>query len=224
MVVAGAMNAAIEAHDLGLAGKWLGRSTPDMASEPQFLREEERYLSFRGDYEQSARVGQQALKVLPHDRDVVVYLGYDLLHMEKWDDLLALTKQYMDVLPKEPDIPLLQGYVHKHQGNSEEAEKDFTETLKRDPEVVTAYVNRGYTRNDMHKPEAAAADFEAALKRAPKDGEANLGMAYADLNLHKSQAAIRHANLAEQAMGDSKNVHVIRATAYGREGMHQGSP
>jgi len=218
MVVAGAMNAAIEAHDLALAGKWLSRSTPDMSSEPQFLREQERYLSFRGDYEQSAKVGQQALKVLPHDRDVVVYLGYDLMHMEKWDELLALTQQYMDVLPKEPDIPLLQGYVHKHQEKSEEAEQDFTETLKRDPEMVTAYVNRGYMRNDMHKPDAAAADFEAALKRDPKNGEANLGMAYADLNLHKSQAAIRHANLAEQIMGDSKNVHVIRATAYGREG------
>ena len=219
MVIAGAMNAAIEAHDLSLAGKWLARSTPDMAGEPQFLREQERYLSFRGDYEQSAKIGHQAIKVLPHDRDVVVYLGYDLLHMEKWDELLALTQQYMDVLPKEPDIPLLQGYVHKHQEKSEEAEQDFTETLKRDPEVVTAYVNRGYMRNDMHKPEAAAADFEAALKRDPRNGEANLGMAYADLNLHKSQAAIRHANLAEQIMGDSKNVHVIRATAYGREGM-----
>jgi tetratricopeptide (TPR) repeat protein len=219
MVVAGAMNAAIEAHDLALAGKWLARSTPDMASEPQFLREDERYLSFRGDYEQSAKVGEQAIKVLPHDRDVVVYLGYDLLHMEKWDELLALTQRYMDVLPKEPDIPLLQGYVHKHQGKSEEAEQDFTETLKRDPNVVTAYVNRGYMRNDTHQPEAAAADFEAALKREPKNGEANLGMAYADLNLHKSQAAIRHADLAEQIMGDSKNVHVIRATAYGREGM-----
>jgi len=219
MVVAGAMNAAIEAHDLDLAGKWLSRSSPDMASEPQFLREEERYLSFRGDYEQSAKIGQQAIKVLPHDRDVVVYLGYDLLHMEKWDELFALTQQYMDVLPKEPDIPLLQGYVHKHQGKSEEAEQDFTETLKRDPEMVTAYVNRGYLRNDTHQAEGAAADFEAALKRDPKNGEANLGMAYADLNLHKSQAAIRHADLAEQIMGDSKNVHVIRATAYGREGM-----
>ena len=198
MVVAGAMNAAIEAHDLGLAGKWLSRSTPDMSSEPQFLREEERYLSFRGDYEQSAKVGQEALKVLPHDRDVVVYLGYDLLHMEKWDELLALTQQYMDVLPKEADIPLLQGYVHKHQVKSEEAEQDFTEALKRDPEMVTAYVNRGYMRNDMHKPDAAATDFEAALKRDPKNGEANLGMAYADLNLHKSQAAIRHANIAEK--------------------------
>jgi len=219
MVVAGAMNAAIEAHDLGLAGKWLARSTPEMASEPQFLREDERYLSFRGDYEQSAKIAEQAIKVLPHDRDVVVYLGYDLLHMEKWDELLTLTQQYMTVLPKEPDIPLLQGYVHKHQGKSEEAEQDFTETLKRDPEVVTAYVNRGYMRNDLHKPDAASEDFEAALKRDPKNGEANLGMAYADLNLHKSQAALRHANLAEQIMGDSKNVHVIRATAYGREGM-----
>ena len=219
MVIAGAMNAAIEAHDLGLAGTWLSRSTPDMASEPQFLREQERYLTFRGDYAQSAKIGEQAIKVLPHDRDVVVYLGYDLLHMEQWDQLLALTQQYMNVLPKEPDIPLLQGYVHKHQGNSELAEQDFTETLNRDPNVTTAYINRGYMRNDMHKPEAAAQDFEAALKREPKNGEANLGMAYADLNLHKSQDAIRHANLAEQAMGDSKNVHVIRATAYGREGM-----
>lgn len=219
MVVAGAMNAAIEAHNLELAGKWLARSTPDMANEPQFLREEERYLSFKGDYEQSAKIAQQAIKVLPHDRDVVVYLGYDLLHMEQWDQLLALTQQYMSVLPKEPDIPLLEGYVYKHLGKSEEAERDFTETLKRDPEVVTAYVNRGYMRNDMHKPDAASEDFDAALKRDPKNGEANLGMAYADLNLHKSQAAIRHANLAEQSMGDSKNVHVIRATAYGREGM-----
>lgn len=219
LVIAGGMNAAIEAHQIPLAGKWFGRSTPEMAGEPQILREEERYLSFKGDYAQSEKIGQEAIKQLPHDRDVVVYLGYDLLHLERWNELLALTQQYMNVLPKEPDIPLLQGYVHKHEGKSEEAEQDFTETLKRDPNVVTAYVNRGYMLNDMHKPDAAAADFEAALKREPKDGEANLGLAYSDLDLHKPQAAIRHANLAEQAMGDSKDVHVIRATAYGREEM-----
>ena len=219
MIVAGGMNAAIEAHDIPLAGRWMGRSTPDMAQEPQFLREEERYLTFKGEYQQSAQIAQQAIKALPHDRDVVVYLGYDLLHLERWNDLLALTQQYMNVLPKEPDIPLLMGYVHKHEGKSEEAEKDFSETLARDPNIVTAYVNRGYMLNDMHKPDAAAADFEAALKREPKNGEAHLGLAYSDLDLHKPQAAIRHANLAEQAMGDSKNVHVIRATAYGRQDM-----
>jgi tetratricopeptide (TPR) repeat protein len=219
MVVAGGMNAAIEAHDIPLAGQWFGRSTPDMSDEPVFLREEERYLSFKGDYQKSAQVGEEALKSLPHDRDVVVYLGYDLLHMEKWNDLLALTEKYENTLPKEPDIPLLMGYVHKHQGLQQKAEQDFTETLTRDPNMVTAYDNRGFTLNDLHKPDAASADFEAALKRDPKDGEAHLGLAYADLDLHKPGAAIRHANLAEEAMGDSKNVHVIRATAYGREDM-----
>jgi predicted Zn-dependent protease len=113
----------------------------------------------------------------------------------------------------------LMGYVHKHQGQSEPAERDFTETLNRDPNVVTAYVNRGYMLNDIHKPDAAAADFEAALKREPGNGEANLGLAYADLDLDKPKAAIRHADLAEQALGDSKNVHVIRATAYAKEDM-----
>jgi tetratricopeptide (TPR) repeat protein len=219
LVVAGGMNAAIEAHDLSVAGKWLARSTPEMSNEPLLLREEERYLSFKGEYQQSALIGQKVIKQLPHDRDVVVYLGYDLLHLQRWNELLALTKQYENVLPKEADIPLLMGYVHKHEGESALAEQDFTEALNRDPNVVTAYVNRGYMLNDMHKPDAAEADFEAALKREPKNGEANLGLAYADLDLHNTKAAIRHANLAQQAMGDSKNVHVIRATAYARQDM-----
>ena len=219
LMVAGGMNAAIEAHDLNLAAKWSSRTTNDMLDEPQILRENERYLSFKGDYQQSAQIAQQAIKALPHDRDVIVYLGYDLLHLERWDELLGLAEQNMDVLPKEPDIPLLAGYVHKHKGQSEEAVKDFTETLKRDPEVVTAYVNRGYMLNDLRRPQDAARDFEAALRRDPKDGEAHLGLAYADLDLHKPEGALRHADLAERAMGDSKNVHVIRATAYARQDM-----
>jgi predicted Zn-dependent protease len=219
LVIAGGMNAAIEAHDLPLAGKWLDRSTPEMAHEPLLLREEERYLTFKGDYQQSEQIGQQALKAMPHDRDVVVYLGYDLLNLGRWDELQALTQRYETVLPKEPDIPLLLGYVHKHQNQSEEAERDFTETINRDPNVVTAYVNRGYMLNDLHRPDAAASDFEAALKRDPKDGEAHLGLAYANLDLHKPSAAIRHADLAEQFLGDSRNVHVIRATAFGRQDM-----
>jgi tetratricopeptide (TPR) repeat protein len=219
LIVAGGMNAAIEAHDITLAATWESRASQDMLDEPQVLREKERYLSFKGDYQQSADVAQQAIKVLPQDRDVVVYLGYDLLHLQKYEDLLALTEKYHDVLPKEPDIPLLAGYVHKQQGRSEQAREDFTETLKRDPEVVTAYVNRGYMLNDLRRPQEAAADFESALKRDPTDGEAHLGLAYADLDWHKPEGALKHADLAEQALGDSKNIHVIRATAYGRKDM-----
>jgi tetratricopeptide (TPR) repeat protein len=217
LIVAGGMNAAIESHNLDLAGEWLSRVTPEMQEHPQVLREKERYLSFKGEYQQSAQVAAEAIQALPRDRDVVVYLGYDLLHLQKYQDLLALTSKYNAVLPKEPDIPLLAGYVHKHDGLREQARQDFTEALDRDPDVETAYVNRGYMLNDLHQPEAAAADFDSALKREPNDGEAHLGLAYADLELKKPQAALRQAQLAEQSMGDSRDVHVIRATAYGRE-------
>jgi predicted Zn-dependent protease len=217
LIVAGGMNAAVEAQNLNLGGVWLGRVTPEMLLEPQVLREKERYLSFKGDNQQSAEVGREAIKVLPRDRDVVVYLGYDLLHLEKYGELLALTSEYLNILPKEPDIPLLQGYVHKHAGLSEQAREDFSETLNRDPEVVTAYVNRGYMLNDLHLAQAASTDFESALKREPNNGEAHLGLAYADLDLRKPEGALRESELAEHVLGDSKDIHVIRATAFGRQ-------
>jgi tetratricopeptide (TPR) repeat protein len=219
LIVAGGINAAIEAHDIPLAGQWMQRVTDPMLGEPQVLREKERYLSFDGKYQESSAVGDEAIKVLPKDRDVVVYLGYDLLHLEKYDDLLVLTTKYLDVLPQEADIPLLQGYVHKHQGLKEDAREDFTEALKRDPNVVTAYVNRGYMLNDLHEAQLASEDFKAAITREPGNGEAHLGLAYSSLDLNKPHAALEEADLAEKAMGDSRDVHVIRATAYSRQDM-----
>jgi tetratricopeptide (TPR) repeat protein len=219
LIVAGGMTAGIESHDFAVAGQWLSRVTGAMQSTPKILREKERYLSFRGDYQQSAQVGRQAIEVLPNDRDVVVYLGYDLLHLGKYEELLQLTTKYWNILPKEPDVPLLAGYVHKHDGMKEQALRDFTEVLTRDPSVVTAYANRGFILSDMGQPQAAAADFEGALRREPLDGEAHLGLAYAELDLNNPQAALHAAQLAGEESGDSRDLHVIRATAYGREGM-----
>jgi tetratricopeptide (TPR) repeat protein len=219
LVVAGGINAGIESHNLDEAGAWANRATEAMQREPQILREEERYLSFKGEYSKSEAIGQKAIQVLPRDRDVVVYLGYDMLNLHQYDQLLALTGKYQDVFPKEPDTPLLAGYVEKHDGKLEEARRDFTEALNRDPSVVTAYVNRGYVLNDLHDPKAASDDFLAALKREPKNGEAHLGLAYSYLDLHRPQEAIRQSELAEASLGNSRLVHVIRATAYGREGI-----
>jgi tetratricopeptide (TPR) repeat protein len=218
-IVAGGMNAAIEGHNLDLAATWLQRVTPDMQSAPLVLAQKERYYNFKGDVRQSEQFGEEAIKALPRDRDVVVYLGYDLLAEEKYDQLLDLMKQNMDTFPKEPDIPLLVGYVYKHNGDREQAVQAFTEALHRDPNVVTAYVNRGFVLNDLRRPDDAARDFDEALKRDPKDGQAHLGLAFSDLALNRSEEAIHQSQLAEASLGDSKALHVIRATGYGREGM-----
>ncbi|MGH7193658.1 MAG: tetratricopeptide repeat protein, partial [Candidatus Saccharimonadales bacterium] len=165
LIVAGGMNAGIEAHKLDATAAWYRRVTDKMRNDPQILKETERYLRLSGQYRESADVGRKAIEVLPQDRDVVVYLGYDLLQLGKYDELAQLTAKYNTVFPKEPDIPLLDGYVQKHNGNLQLALRDFTEALRRDPDVVTAYVNRGYVLNDLHNPTDASKDFEAALKR-----------------------------------------------------------
>ena len=219
LIVAGGINAAVERHDLKLAGVWVQRATGDIANSPQVMAEEERYYRFTDKPEISAELGRKAIQSLPKNRDVVVYLGYDLLSLEKYDELLALTQKYEDVLPKEPDIPLLAGYVYKHNNDPEKAVEAFSEALRRDPSVTTAYVNRGYVYNNLQKPELASADFEEALKREPKNGEAHLGLAYSDLALNRNFEALKQSKMAESAMGDSGPLHLIRATAYGREGM-----
>lgn len=219
LIVAGGMNTAIETHDLPRAAKWLGRATSEMQLEPHLMREKERYLRFMGDYRQSAEVGREAIKKLPTDRDVVVYLGYDLLYLQQYDELLQLTSQYATLLPKEPSIPLLAGYAHKHAGQLDLAQDDFSRALERDPELVTAYVNRGYVLHDLRQPEAAASDFESALQREPQNGEAHLGLAYSSLDLHRPRVALEQVQLAQEEMGDSMPIHLIRATAFGQNGM-----
>lgn len=218
LVVAGGMNAGIEAHQLPLAADWLSRATPGMAQNPRLMLETERYFSFAGDYQRSADVGEQTIKKLP-TRDAVVYLGYDLLHLERYNELLELTEQYDGRLIKEPDIPLLAGYVHKHRGQLEEARLDFTRALERNGQIPTAFVNRGFVLNDLHQAKLAAADFEAALKLEPNNGEAHLGLAYASLTLHRPRVALRQVQLAQEQLGDSMPIHLIRATAYGEAGM-----
>jgi tetratricopeptide (TPR) repeat protein len=217
-VVAGGMNAGIESHKLDVAGRWMKRATPAMQNNARLLREEERYLSFRGNYQESARIGEKAIGLLPKDRDVVVYLGYDYLHLDRYQDLLQLTQKYNSILTKEPDIPLLAGYVEKHDNHLNEARADFTEAVERDPNTTTAYVNRGYILHDLHQPRAAESDFETALHQDPKNSEAHMGLAYTSLDLHKPQMALREVNLAVVGQPDALPVHLIRATAYGQEG------
>lgn len=219
LAIAGGMNAAIEAHKYPLAGQWLALASPQMQQDSFIQREKERYLSWIGDYKGSAEVGEQLIAKLPHDRDVVVYLGYDLLHLERYDELLQLSTKYEDTLPQEPDLPLLAGYAYKHNGDLPHAQAEFTKSIERGPNVATAYVNRGFVLHDQRQGAAAVADFDAALKIDPKNGEAHLGLAYADLDLHRERQALEQAKLAEKEMGDSEALHLIRGTAYGDEGL-----
>lgn len=219
LIVAGGINAAVERHDLKLAAVWVDRAKGPIAEAPEVMAEEERYYRFSDQPRISEELGEKAIRYLPRNRDVVVYLGYDMLSLNQFNELYALTQKYENLLPKDRDIPLLAGYVYRHNHEPEKAVASFSEVLRRDPTVVTAYINRGFVYNDIHKPELAAPDFEQAIKINAKDGEAHLGLAYADLAMNRNLQAVHEAGLALRYSGDSGAIHEIRANAYGREGM-----
>ncbi len=213
-IVASGSNAAIEAGKVDLAGEWIARATGTMKNDPRVMRETERYLFLKGRYAESARLGEQAIVKLPHDRDAAVYLGYDLYNLGRYDEVLALVSRYESTMPKEANFPLLAGHVHKQNQLLQQAIDDFSRALDKDPKMFEALVNRGYVRNDMQDAQAAIRDFEPALKMNPNSGIARLGLAFSYLQLHRSREALEETNKAEKLLGELGATHMARATAY----------
>lgn len=217
LIIAGATNAALEGHNPDLAKRWLDRAQGKMNDSPQVSRERERYLTLKGDYAESAKLGYAVLEKLPHDREGAVYLAYDLYYLGRYDEALALITKYEPILPDDKDLPLVAGYVHGHNGQLQEALKDYTLALERDPKMATGYVNRGFVLNDLREPGKSVKDFQTAIQLQPDYGEAHLGLAYADLQLHRPKPALSQLDTAQKILGKSHVWHLARAEAFRQE-------
>ncbi len=219
LIISGAMNAALEGHQLALAKRWLDRSSQDVQNNPQVMREHERYLTMTGDYSASAELGPKVLEKLPGDREAIDYLAYDLLFLNRYDEAGAMVSRYRDSLPRDRDLPLISGYIHAHNRENEQAVMEFTRALEIDPKMATGYMNRGYVYNDLRLPAKAEADFRKALSLKPDYGQAHLGLAYALLQLRRSSAALKEADLSAASLPDSGSLHLAKAEAYRQRAM-----
>ena len=219
LIVAGAINAALEAHHLDQAKEWLGRASETMRQNPQVMREHERYLTITGNYAESADLGYQVIEKLPQDREAVDYLAYDLLFLKRLDEAMKIVQRYQPVLSNDRDLPLIAGYVHADHSEREAAVRDFTHALEIDPKIAVGYMNRGYVYNDMRLATKAEQDFRKALSLNPQYGEAHLGLAYALLQLRRSTAALKEAEIAGRLLPDSESLHLVKAEGYRQRAM-----
>jgi tetratricopeptide (TPR) repeat protein len=217
LIVAGGANIAIESHNNELAARWFDRAKGKMNDNPQVERERERYLTLKGDYADAAPLGFKVLQKLPHDREGVDYLAYDLYYLGRLPEALALAQKYDAELPTDKDLPLIEGNVHVHEGQRREALNDFNRALERDPNMALGYADRGFVENDLRQPSKAIKDFQSALKIDPNYGEAHLGLAYADLQMHRPKPALVQLAAVEKIMGKSRPIHLARAEAYRQE-------
>ena len=213
-VVSGGANAAMEAHNLDLAKRWLDRAQGSVNESPVVSRERERYLTFKGDYAQSAQLGYSVLQKLPNDREGVVYLLYDLYHLGRYDEIQKLVDRYEPRFAGDKDFALVSGYLAVRNGQLQDALADFTRALTSDPRMATGYVSRGFVLNDLRQPDKAAHDFESALHIEADYGEAHLGLAYADLQRHRPRSALVQLNAAGKTLGKTHAWHLARAEAY----------
>jgi tetratricopeptide (TPR) repeat protein len=219
LIVAGAMNAALEAHHPDEAKQWLARSSPVVQQNPQVMREHERYLTMTGQYAESAALGYKVIEKLPKDREAVDYLAYDLLFLNRIDEAMDVVTRFQPVLEKDRDLPLISGYVHARRGDFNGAVKDFSRALDIDPDIAVGYMNRGYVYNDMRLATKAEQDFRKALALNPDYGEAHLGLAYALVQLRSATAALKEAEIASRLLPDSESLHLVKAESYRQRAM-----
>ncbi|MGB7132550.1 MAG: tetratricopeptide repeat protein, partial [Candidatus Sulfotelmatobacter sp.] len=217
LIIAGGANAALQAHNDGLAKQWLDRAKGRMNDSPQVMRERERYLTLKGDYADSATLGYKVLQKLPKDREGVVYLVYDLYYLGRYEDALALINKYEPILPDDKDLPLVAGNIHAHDGKTEEALGEYTRALQLDPTMATGFVDRGFVLNDLKQPVKAVHDFQDAIKLQPGYGQAHLGLAFADLQLHRPRSAMVQLSTSQKLLGKSHIWRLARAEAFRQE-------
>jgi tetratricopeptide (TPR) repeat protein len=219
LIVSGAMNAALEAHQTALAKQWFARASSAVQQNPQVMREQERYLTITGNYAESANLGYQVIRQLTNDREGVDYLAYDLLFLNRLDEASKIVSQYESALPKDYDLPLIAGYVDARHGDNQDAVREFSRALEIEPKMAVGYMNRGYVYNDMRLATRAEQDFRKALQLNPKYGEAHLGLAYALVQLRRASQALKEADAAAALLPDSESLHLVKAEAFRQRAM-----
>jgi tetratricopeptide (TPR) repeat protein len=219
LIVAGAINAALEAHDTAEAKAWLSRASQEVQQSPQVMREHERYLTITGNYAESADLGYRVIEQLPKDREAVDYLAYDLLFLNRLDDAMKIVNQFEPVLQDDYDLPLIAGHVSADRHDPQAAVDEFTKALAIDPKMPVGYMNRGYVYNDMRLAAKAETDFRQAIALDPKFGDAHLGLAYALVQLRRPTAALKEAEIAASLLPDSESLHLVKAEGYRQRAM-----
>src|SRR5262249_39618243 len=124
LVIAGGANAALEAHDMPLAKRWLDRADTAANENPQVMRERQRYLTWTGKYDEAAKLGRRVIQAMPRDQEGAVYLAYDLYYLGQYNEALELATKYDSILQRNGDLALIMGYVHVRSHQLPEALTD----------------------------------------------------------------------------------------------------
>lgn len=110
-----------------------------------------------------------------------------------------------------------RGVTYSKAGLYEDAVKDFSQAIEKDPGFVEAYYNRGHLLGRLGKPQEAIQDFTKVISLNPRNPYAytDRGVAYGSLG--KTDLAIQDFTRAIALKPDLAAAYYNRAVGYLRE-------
>ena len=171
LVVAGGINAALEAHQLPLAKNWIDRAAKNSAlnQNPQVMREYERYLTFTGDYAASAELGYKVIEKLPRDPEAPVYLAYDLLFLNRYQEALSSYDRALELEPQRAAFWSNKAAALCDAGAFDEALACADSALSLEPQNASAWANKAVAELAQGRRTEAGESLERARKLAGPD-------------------------------------------------------
>jgi tetratricopeptide (TPR) repeat protein len=156
----------------------------------------------------------------PFDLDVRYDLGLSYENNGNYPEAINILDESIRMAPDKPRGYVLKGDVLVHMQQFNNAETEYTNTIRISNAYIDAYLKRGLLYEDnLNLYDQAIADFRKALQIEPGRKDATVNIAISFYKKHSFDEAVQQCNLALQLFGDDSQVYYIRALASREKGL-----
>jgi choline-sulfatase len=164
--------------------------------------------------EEARALTEQAVTEYPSQPELRVLRGEALEKASRFDDALAAYAKAIELRPEIPENYLRRGAVARQLGDDASAERDFRESLARDPKFEQGRLALARLLSETDRPAEAVELLKA------EGGSANVKAALAEAHLASGEYDEARALLEEAAKAEPDNTRVLAllGPVYGRAG------
>lgn len=167
-------------------------------------------------WERSAELAEQAVRVDPDFAGALNNLGYDYAFQGKFDKAFPVMQHYIEVLPGEPNPQDSYAEILRMAGRFDEAVEHYHASLKLEPNFGESLLGLADTYALMGKGDQARAQYEVAIQHAyTKAYSVMWKLRWATTYVRENR--LKDADAAFQAaaeMAHGNSVGVLEAEAY----------
>ncbi|MBI3837823.1 MAG: tetratricopeptide repeat protein [Planctomycetia bacterium] len=156
----------------------------------------------------------QAIKLSPHDADVLRFRGMFHLTQNHFEPAIADLDAAIGLDPKDADTYEARGIAQSLAQKYDEAMESFNKAIELEPNSPAAYTHRARVRAIKGDAPAALQDVEQALKLQPGSVQALQLHAMLLGSAGKFEQALADLNVLRQAMPDNSEVLLQIALLY----------